>query len=386
MGSSVLAETTETVVADTALEAPPSNGWTGGQYSVFRVAFGVVVVSLFTYLALRSWQVGWQVQAGVAAAGILLGLLFLIGLWHRTAAVLLICLVLPLQFYGEHDFGPGPMIAALVLALHAFVPANPLGSWAARVNTDPGGGWRMSGELHLAGWVFLSLLYIGQGVALYRFQDEMLALERSTLLLLVAAHGGFGLLCVARLLRPWAWLLMLGVQVYVILSPLDWGWVIWVLPLHLFVFDPAWIRPASLDEAVITFYDGDCGLCHRAVRFVLSEDRTGLASDFACLGGPTFEYVFGENQELADSLPDSMVVHREDGTLLVKSAAMMCLMRRLGGVWRLAAWGLGLLPLALRDWFYDFVARRRRRWFGPPEGTCPLISARLRERFLDIDA
>jgi len=180
--------------------------------------------------------------------------------------------------------------------------------------------------------------------------------------------------------------LMLGVQVYVILSPLDWGWVVWVLPLHLFVFDPAWIRPASLDERVITFYDGNCGLCHRAVRFVLSEDRTGFASDFACLGGPTFEYMFAEDEELLQQLPDSMLVHCENRTLLVKSSAMLCLMRRLGGLWRVAAWGLGLVPMAVRDWFYDFVARRRGRWFRSPDDACPLIAGRMRERFLDIQA
>ena len=43
----------------------------------------------------------------------------------------------------------------------------------------------------------------------------------------------------------------------------------------------------SSDVATI-FYDGDCGLCHRAVRVVLAADPEGRAFRFAPLGGETF--------------------------------------------------------------------------------------------------
>jgi hypothetical protein len=42
--------------------------------------------------------------------------------------------------------------------------------------------------------------------------------------------------------------------------------------LHFFTFDPAWVKPFGAETEMI-FYDGHCGLCHRAVRFVLAEDR-----------------------------------------------------------------------------------------------------------------
>jgi predicted DCC family thiol-disulfide oxidoreductase YuxK len=39
------------------------------------------------------------------------------------------------------------------------------------------------------------------------------------------------------------------------------------------------------------------------------------------------------------------------------------------------------VPRPLRDAAYDFVARRRLRWFDPPEDACPLVPPRLRSRF-----
>ncbi len=362
-----------------APQAPRSNGWTGAQYSLYRAIIGGVLVGLFLYLGLWFWRIGVAGTA-VAGVGIPLSMLFLIGFWHRTAAGLLIGLILTLQFVPEHDLGPGPILVMLVLALHLFVPANPFGSFPARGSMDPAGGWKMPTEVRLAAWIFLSLLYVGQGVVLYRAESDMFRLEGSVLWTLVVVHCGFGLWAVVRMLRPWLWLLMLGVQLYLIFSPLEMEWVAWVLPVHLFVFDPAWIRPALGDRAVITFYDGNCGLCHRAVRFVLSEDRADRATDFAPLGGDTFQELVGD----IPNLPDSMLVLREDGTLLVRSTAALFLMRRLGGLWRLASWGLVLVPRLLRDGLYDLVAACRTRMFPPPDDVCPLIPSRLRERFLDI--
>lgn len=386
-----MAGATENTGADTPADAPVEaerlNGWTGGQYSLFRAFLGALLADLFGYLVVWfsiSSPLPWM---AAAAAGILLSLVFLVGLWHRVAAVALISLILLVQFASGHELGPGVIALVLVLALHLGVPPRPFGSWAARGSPDPTAGWQMPWGVQLAAWLCLSLGYIGQSVGLYLIQEQeqTYALDPWALTVLVVALCGFGLLCIPRLLRPFVWLVMLGVQVFLIFPPVEWDWVIWVLPLHLFVFDPAWIRPASLHEPVITFYDGQCGLCHRAVRFVLAEDRTGLASNFACLDGPTFRRLFGEDRELVSRLPDSMVVHRGDRELLVKSSAMLCLMRRLGGLWRMVAWGLGLVPTAIRDWCYDFVARHRKHWFPQPQDVCPLIPGRMRKRFLDLE-
>src|SRR2546426_853835 len=79
---------------------------------------------------------------------------------------------------------------------------------------------------------------------------------------------------VARL-RPWLWTLMLGLHFTLIVlidfADLSLGMVM----VHLFTFDPAWVKVRPITATELLFYDGHCGLCHRAVRFVLAEDVGG---------------------------------------------------------------------------------------------------------------
>jgi predicted DCC family thiol-disulfide oxidoreductase YuxK len=132
-------------------------------------------------------------------------------------------------------------------------------------------------------------------------------------------------------------------------------------------------------RAEVLFYDGHCGLCHRAVKFVVRHDRSGNAFRFAPLQGETF----GERVPLPqrEGLPDSMVVLTEDGSLLTRSDALIYILRRLGGGWKLLAGVLRVIPRPLRDFVYDFIARVRYRIFGRREDYCPVVPAELRKRF-----
>jgi predicted DCC family thiol-disulfide oxidoreductase YuxK len=127
------------------------------------------------------------------------------------------------------------------------------------------------------------------------------------------------------------------------------------------------------------FYDGHCGLCHRAVKFVLRHDRRGTAFRFAPLQGETF--LARVAKERRKGLPDSWVVLTREGELLVRSAAFLHIFKRFGGRWRVLATVLSVAPRGLRDFVYDGVARIRYRVFGRPEDLCPLVPAELRARF-----
>jgi predicted DCC family thiol-disulfide oxidoreductase YuxK len=127
------------------------------------------------------------------------------------------------------------------------------------------------------------------------------------------------------------------------------------------------------------FYDGHCGLCHRAVKFVLKHDRSGRAFRFAPLQGETF--AARVPAERRAGLPDSIVVLTDDGSLLVRSAAFLHILRRLGGGWVAVASVLGVIPRGLRDFVYDLVARIRYRVFGRRDDVCPIVPPELRARF-----
>jgi predicted DCC family thiol-disulfide oxidoreductase YuxK len=136
---------------------------------------------------------------------------------------------------------------------------------------------------------------------------------------------------------------------------------------------------SNAPAAEYLFYDGHCGLCHRAVKFVLRHDRSGQAFRFAPLQGETF--LARVAAERRAGLPDSVVVLTREGQLLVRSASFLHILRRLGGGWRALAALLSMIPRRMRDIAYDFVARIRYRVFGKRADLCPVVPAELRARF-----
>ena len=141
---------------------------------------------------------------------------------------------------------------------------------------------------------------------------------------------------------------------------------------------PSRPAPDTAGAPDLMFYDGACGLCHRLVRFVLNRDPTGRFR-YAPLGGATFDRLMPSGAR--DALPDSVVVRTADGRILVRSAAIIQIGKRLGGPWRTLVEAVGLLPHWLLDAGYDAIARIRSRLFARPEGACPLVPPELRGRF-----
>ncbi|MHC4820878.1 MAG: thiol-disulfide oxidoreductase DCC family protein [Planctomycetota bacterium] len=127
------------------------------------------------------------------------------------------------------------------------------------------------------------------------------------------------------------------------------------------------------------FYDGSCGFCDRWVHWVIEHDEAGRFR-FAPLGGKTFLAAVPEANRAA--LGDSVVVSTVDGRLLVRSAALLHVLRALGGGWSfLAALG-SITPTALGDGLYAHVARRRHLLAPSPE-ECPVPDPSVRTRFDD---
>ena len=126
------------------------------------------------------------------------------------------------------------------------------------------------------------------------------------------------------------------------------------------------------------YFDGQCGLCHAAVRFILERDRTARFR-FAPLRGETFlervpEVVRGR-------LPDTLVVSPGDGRYLLRSDGVLHVLEALGGRWKVVGKIAGWLPRRWRDFLYDAVAARRARFFASPSQVCPVAEPELRARF-----
>lgn len=127
----------------------------------------------------------------------------------------------------------------------------------------------------------------------------------------------------------------------------------------------------------VLFYDGSCGLCDRAVYFVLKRDRAALFR-FAPLGGERYR------REIVPRLggsaaPDAMGVFTADGRLIWGADAALHILARLDPFHASVARLLGRIPRPIREGVYRLVARLRRRLVRPP--TCAVIDSAHRARF-----
>ena len=139
------------------------------------------------------------------------------------------------------------------------------------------------------------------------------------------------------------------------------------------------------ESGPIILYDGVCGLCNSLVQFLLKHDKrsrlrfASLQSDFAAkvlrrhgIDPKDLDTVHVvENYEQ----PDEQVLQRSDAILRAGS--------ELGGLYSVSAAAAKVIPRALRDVIYRFVARNRYRVFGKYD-TCMLPEPNQRSRFLDV--
>ena len=124
-------------------------------------------------------------------------------------------------------------------------------------------------------------------------------------------------------------------------------------------------------------FDALCVLCSANARLVLRHDRTGhfMLASMQSEAGAALYRRFGIDP--AD--PETLIVV-QGGKALRDSDAILAIWTGLGWPWR-ALGVFGLVPRALRDPGYRFVARHRYRLFGRRE-TCWVPDAAQRDRIL----
>jgi predicted DCC family thiol-disulfide oxidoreductase YuxK len=356
------------------------NGWTGGQYSLFRIVFGLYLAVRLVRLALSGSETfsSREAPAALLAAAAVASVLLAVGWRDRPAAAFLLCAGAWLWARDPRFADAGlPCVGFLLLAQAALPPA-PYGSLSARGRGDPGGGWRLRPAVFALAWILMAGGHSAHALS------GLPQRSGGAVLAQVVEHPAWPLellaapLALVPSVRPWLWLalVLLNLQRVVLFGPAEPA--LGLLMLHFFTFDPGWVKGRG--GAVETlFYDGSCALCHGAVRFLLAEDPEGRAFRFAPLDSAAFRSAAAA--ETRATLPDSLVVAASDGRLLTRSAGVLHLLQRLGGVWRILAVLGRAVPRPLRDGAYDLVARVRYRVFGRKDEACPLVPPALRARF-----
>lgn len=273
-----------------------ANGWTGGQHSLWRVALALALAC--------SACVACAVSTTGALVAIPVALALAIGWCDRGMALAAIAVLIGSRALAVA--GADPVMAGFprdavadgllmgLLALHAATPRAPFLSFEARVRADPGGGWTRPGWIGELAWalpvgalVFLPLggeaIAPGQPGAAPGNADAGSSALAASLAAAFAVSSWIGF--AVRAWRPTLWsVLALASIGFACLDGVDRLDGAALLALAL-AADPGWwpgrarrrtlgpdSMPRSQPAPAHLFYDGDCGFCHRSVRFILAEE------------------------------------------------------------------------------------------------------------------
>lgn len=129
---------------------------------------------------------------------------------------------------------------------------------------------------------------------------------------------------------------------------------------------------------MIVVFDAQCLLCNGWVRFLLRHDRAQRFR-FASIQGATGQRLLAAAGLQPDGLQTLLLVDGE--RTWQHTSAIFRVLHALGMPWRLA-WIGWLVPAAVRDPLYRWLARNRYRVFGRSDA-CMLPAPEHAARFLD---
>jgi predicted DCC family thiol-disulfide oxidoreductase YuxK len=128
----------------------------------------------------------------------------------------------------------------------------------------------------------------------------------------------------------------------------------------------------------VVLFDGVCNLCNSTVLFIIKNDKTSRFA-FASL-----QSTFGQSVLKKYALPLnelSTVLFLKEGQLFTKSNAALEIAKRLDGIWPIV-YVFKVVPLGVRNFVYDWIARNRYRWFGKRD-VCMIPTPDLKTRFIE---
>ncbi|MBI3508235.1 MAG: DUF393 domain-containing protein [Chlamydiia bacterium] len=132
------------------------------------------------------------------------------------------------------------------------------------------------------------------------------------------------------------------------------------------------------NEKFIVFFDGNCGFCHRFVRFALYAMKQE-----PFLFAPRESRLFNTLNPSPSLQPDSIAVYSQKNTqLYYKGEAVRLIFSQLKYPWKGLFYLLNLIPKFMLNYTYDIVAKYRHRFFKKPDDSCPTVPFSQRKFFI----
>ena len=129
----------------------------------------------------------------------------------------------------------------------------------------------------------------------------------------------------------------------------------------------------------IILFDGICNLCNDSVLKVIKYDKKDHFV-FVALQSKSGQDIINY-LKIDVSKIDSIILYQPGVAYDIKSTAALKIMKDFGGFWVLTQ-VFEILPTPIRDYFYDYIAKNRYKWFGKKE-SCMIPTPELKAKFLN---
>ena len=129
----------------------------------------------------------------------------------------------------------------------------------------------------------------------------------------------------------------------------------------------------------IILFDGVCNFCDASVQFVIKHDKkdifrfVALQSD---LGQDIIKHIGIQNKNI-----DSVILYVPGIAYYYKSNAALEIAKNLGGFFHFGTI-FRIIPTAVRNVLYDYIAKNRYEWYGKKE-SCMIPTPELKAKFLE---
>ena len=342
----------------------------------------------------------------LVASGVVTACFFALGIKDKLAAGWMLYVLICLFARNPLISNPALPFVGWMLLLHLFIPLNPFGSWSAKYDLQLGKAWFMPRHIYYASVVILALTYSYSGytkllspswvagdtiayvlqnpLARHHFLNDFLLSSPPIVLkcltwFILYIELVYAPLTLVRGFHKWLWCGMLLVQfgfLFLLNFP---DLTVAMILMHLFTFNPEWVKSQKSAGKETVFFDGGCGFCHGYIKFLLAEDKHAQFQ-FSPLNGVHFQNTIDE--KIRGTLPTTLLVVTDEGSLLMKSDAVIHSLSRLGGLWGVIGLALTLIPKLMRDKGYDLVGSVRLKLMQKPNSVCPILDRSLSSRFI----
>ena len=120
----------------------------------------------------------------------------------------------------------------------------------------------------------------------------------------------------------------------------------------------------------VIYYDGKCGLCHLAVRFILRVDSKS-----------NFYFSPLSNLDINLKNIDSIILKRRN-KVFYEGMAIIMIFENIDNNWNYLAKILKLIPINILDTAYRWVSRNRAKISVKKVSSCPMVPSYYQKRFI----